>query len=180
MALVLVLSVTACSNSTEKKDGNKQTEAKSTKQIDKKALGGELSTFAYEVQVAISSAYAPYGTLESYAGVEGAAYVDADVADAAAKTQNSASSLDSIKIPNSLSAYKDQLNGALQDLKDSFTKRAEAAKAATNVKDGKALSTVVDNINNSSKASFDSFQKEFNKVAKDLGLGDMNFAKALN
>jgi hypothetical protein len=183
MALILVLGVTACSNNTEKKDDNKQTEAKKEKKVDKKALGGDLSTFAYDVQVAISNADAPYATLSNYAGAEGEDYVAADVADAAAKTQTSVSALDSLTVPDSLKDYKDQLDPAIASLKDAFTKRAAAAKTAgvDTVKDGAALATAVDAISKdtASKAAFEDFQTKFNDVAKALGLGDMDFSKAL-
>ncbi|WP_027724462.1 hypothetical protein [Tuberibacillus calidus] len=88
MALVLVLAVTACSNNTEKKDENKtETSKNKEEKVDKTALGGDLSTFAYDIQVAISNADAPFGTLGSYAEAEGDAYNAQDVKDAASQVQ---------------------------------------------------------------------------------------------
>lgn len=185
MALVLVLGVTACNSDsdTAKKDNSDTTAKKETPKVDKKALGGALSTFAYDIQVAISEADAPYGTLSGYAGAEGDDYVAADVKDAAAKTQTAASAFDSLTIPDALKDYKDQLDPALASLKDAFAKRAAAAKTAgvDTVKDGKALATAIDAISkdSASKTAFNDFQTKYNAVAKDLGLSDMDFSKAL-
>ena len=182
LALIMVLGVAACNNDTEKKDDSK-TEAKDSKKVDKQALGGDLSTFAYDIQVAISEADAPYATLSAYAGAEGEDYVADDVKSAASDAQSSASAFDSLTVPDSLKDYKDKLDGALQDLKDAFAKRAEAAKTAgvDTVADGAALATAVDSISkdSASKTAFDSFQSKYNEVAKELGLEDMDFTKAL-
>ena len=183
MALVLVLGVTACSNNTEKKDDNKTEANKSSKKADKEALAGDLSTFAYDIQTAISKADEPYNTLSSYAGAEGTDFVATDVKDAASQLQSSASAFDSLSVPDSLKDYKDKIDASLSDLKDAFAKRAAAAKTAgvDTVKDGAALATAVDAISkdSASKTAFDKFQSEYNEVAKELGLEDMDFSKAL-
>jgi len=184
MALVLVLAVTACSNNTEKKDENKtETSKNKEEKVDKTALGGDLSTFAYDIQVAISKADAPFGTLGSYAGAEGDAYNAQDVKDAASQVPNAASAFDNLTVPDSLKDYKDKLDQAISDLKDAFAKRADAAKAngIDSVKDGAALAKAVDAVSkdSASKTAFDKFQTEYNEVAKDHGLENMDFSKAL-
>ena len=184
MALVLVLAVTACSNNTEKKDENKtETSKNKEEKVDKTALGGDLSTFAYDIQVAISNADAPFGTLGSYAEAEGDAYNAQDVKDAASQVPNAASAFDNLTVPDSLKDYKDKLDQAISDLKDAFAKRAEAAKTngIDSVKDGAALAKAIDAVSkdSASKTAFDKFQTEYNEVAKDHGLENMDFSKAL-
>jgi hypothetical protein len=181
MALALVFGVVACNDSSNGKSDDKKTEAKKENNTDKKKqLAGELSNFAFDVQTAISQAYAPYAVLDGYAGAEGDAYVAQDVKDAFAQTKDSASALDNVTVPDSLSDYKTDLEAALKDLKDSFAKRAEAAAANANVKDGKALADAVTKISSAAQPSFDSFQTKFNDVAKKLGLEPMDFTKALS
>ncbi|MGV3488619.1 MAG: hypothetical protein ACO1OC_08570 [Tuberibacillus sp.] len=183
MALVLVLGVTACNNDTEKKDDNKTEAKKDNKKADKEALAGDLSTFAYDIQVAISNADAPFATLGSYAGAEGEDYSAEDVKAAAAEVPKAASAFDSLTVPSSLKDYKDKIDASITDLKDAFTKRVDAAKAAgiDTVKDGAALATAVDTVSKdkASTDAFNKFQSEYNAVAKELGLEDMDFSKAL-
>ncbi|WP_027724463.1 hypothetical protein [Tuberibacillus calidus] len=75
------------------------------------------------------------------------------------------------------------MDQAISDLKDAFAKRADAAKAngIDSVKDGAALAKAVDAVSkdSASKTAFDKFQTEYNEVAKDLGLENMDFSKAL-
>ncbi|GGH80854.1 uncharacterized lipoprotein YehR (DUF1307 family) [Pullulanibacillus pueri] len=185
MALVLVLSITACgTDNGEKSDGSSKTEDSAKKDNALAQQQKDLTTYETDVQTAMSAAYEPVSGLASFAGV-GDDQWDADavksyVDDIQKASDTFNTTVDGLTVPDSLSKDDQaKIKDAIKDIKDFYAKKAEASKKALDAKNGKDLETVWTEVDNAGQDSFDAFSKKFNTVVKSLKLYEADFASVL-